>query len=135
MNDNSAKIIGEPTRRERQAQETRTKLVEAALDLFSRQGVDSTSIKDIGREAGVAQGLLYHYFAGKDDLLIGLAFNLLWNHAARDGRLLVPSRNKDYVRSVTRQYRLGLLLNVVAFALAFVNVTACVLVVGAIAAG
>ena len=31
--------------------------------------MDSTSIKDIAREAGVAQGLLYHYFTGKDDLL------------------------------------------------------------------
>ncbi len=72
MNSDSAKGGGEPTRRERQARETRAKLVETALDLFSRQGVDNTSIKDIAREAGVAQGLLYHYFAGKDDLLWGV---------------------------------------------------------------
>ncbi len=72
MNDHSAEDGGEPTRRDRQARETRAKLVETALDLFSRQGVDNTSIKDIAREAGVAQGLLYHYFAGKDDLLWGV---------------------------------------------------------------
>ena len=72
MNDNSAKNEGESTKRDRQAQETRAKLIETALDLFSRQGVDSTSIKDIAREAGVAQGLLYHYFASKDDLLWGV---------------------------------------------------------------
>jgi len=71
MNDNSAKDGG-ATRRDKQAQETRAKLIETALDLFARQGVDNTSIKDIAREAGVAQGLLYHYFAGKDDLLWGV---------------------------------------------------------------
>ena len=60
------------TRRDQQARETRAKLIETALHLFAEKGVDSTSIKDIAREAGVAQGLLYHYFAGKDDLLWGV---------------------------------------------------------------
>ena len=68
----SAKNDKEPTRRDRQAAETRAKLIETALDLFSRQGMDNTSIKDIVREAGVAQGLLYHYFSDKDDLLWGV---------------------------------------------------------------
>ena len=58
--------------RDRQARETRARLIDAALTLFARSGVDGTSIKDIAREAGVAQGLLYHYFAGKDDLLWGV---------------------------------------------------------------
>jgi len=63
---------GEPTRRDQQARETRAKLIEAALHLFAEKGVGGTSIKDIAREAGVAQGLLYHYFASKDDLLWGV---------------------------------------------------------------
>ncbi len=63
---------GEPTRRDQQARETRAKLIETALHLFARKGVSGTSIKDIAREAGVAQGLLYHYFASKDDLLWGV---------------------------------------------------------------
>ena len=79
MNDHSAEERSEPTRRDRQARETRAKLVETALDLFSRQGVDNTSIKDIAREAGVAQGLLYHYFAGKDDLLWGVLETHIFN--------------------------------------------------------
>ena len=72
MNVPSAKNDRGPTRRDQQAEETRAKLIETALDLFSRQGVDNTSIKDIVRGAGVAQGLLYHYFADKDDLLWGV---------------------------------------------------------------
>jgi len=69
MNDTSTQSNGELTRRDQQARETRAKLIETALHLFADKGVDSTSIKDIAREAGVAQGLLYHYFSGKDDLL------------------------------------------------------------------
>lgn len=69
MNEVSTESNGEPTRRDQQARETRAKLIEAALNLFAEKGVDHTSIKDIAHEAGVAQGLLYHYFVGKDDLL------------------------------------------------------------------
>lgn len=69
MNELSTYSTGDLTRRDQQARETRAKLIEAALHLFAEKGVDSTSIKDIAREARVAQGLLYHYFTGKDDLL------------------------------------------------------------------
>lgn len=69
MNAFSTQPHDDLTRREQQAKETRAKLIETALHLFAEKGVDNTSIKDIAREAGVAQGLLYHYFASKDDLL------------------------------------------------------------------
>ncbi len=58
--------------RDRQARDTKARLIAVALTLFAQNGVAGTSIKDIAREAGVAQGLLYHYFAGKDDLLWGV---------------------------------------------------------------
>lgn len=60
---------GEPTSRERQAEQRRTQLIDTALDLFAEKGVDGATIKDIATRAGVAQGLVYHYFASKDDLL------------------------------------------------------------------
>jgi AcrR family transcriptional regulator len=58
-----------PTHRALQAQERRTQLIETALKLFAEQGMEHTSIKDIATAAGVAQGLIYHYFRSKDDLL------------------------------------------------------------------
>ena len=93
------------TRRNRQARETRAKLIETALDLFSRQGVDTTSIKDIAREAGVAQGLLYHYFASKDDLLWGV----LETHTFRPHRQQVLPADesraaKDVLREVAHRF-------------------------------
>ncbi len=47
----------------------RDRLVDAALVVFARKGVDAANIKEIGSEAGVAPGLIYHYFPSKEALL------------------------------------------------------------------
>jgi AcrR family transcriptional regulator len=47
----------------------RDRLVDAALAVFAREGVDAASIKKIGRAAGVAQALIYHYVESKEALL------------------------------------------------------------------
>lgn len=57
------------TRRELQAQERRNQLIDTALELFAERGLDNTTIKDLSVKAGVAQGLIYHYFDSKEDLL------------------------------------------------------------------
>jgi TetR/AcrR family transcriptional regulator, cholesterol catabolism regulator len=62
-------IVDVVSTRQDQAQRRREQLIEAALAVFARQGVDGTSIKDIAGAAGVAPGLLYHYFDSKDDLV------------------------------------------------------------------
>jgi AcrR family transcriptional regulator len=54
---------------ERVREESRERILRAALLLFARQGYESTSIREIAREAKISQGLMYNYFAGKDDLL------------------------------------------------------------------
>ncbi len=43
-------------------------LLQAAKLLFLEHGLESVSIDDITREAGVAKGSFYRYFAGKEDL-------------------------------------------------------------------
>jgi AcrR family transcriptional regulator len=105
MNDNSARAGDEPTRRDKQAQETRAKLIETALDLFARQGVDSTSIKDIARAAGVAQGLLYHYFASKDDLLWGVLETHIFSPDLQQALSAKEARSaEDVLRGVALQF-------------------------------
>lgn len=47
----------------------RDRLVDAALTVFAQEGVDAASIKKIGRAAGVAPALIYHYFESKEALL------------------------------------------------------------------
>lgn len=64
-------IPGEPrlTERERKALARKEHILETALKLFARQGFDGTSTKQIAQAAGVAEGLIFHYFPTKDDLL------------------------------------------------------------------
>lgn len=50
-------------------EESRRAIVTAALELFARHGYEKTSVRMIAAEAGVSQGLMYNYFAGKEDLL------------------------------------------------------------------
>lgn len=47
----------------------RDRLLDAALTVFARDGVDAASIKNIGRAAEVAPALIYHYFESKEALL------------------------------------------------------------------
>jgi AcrR family transcriptional regulator len=44
-------------------------ILDAALNVFSRRGVFASRIADIASEAGVAYGLVYHYFRNKEEIL------------------------------------------------------------------
>jgi AcrR family transcriptional regulator len=47
---------------------SRAQILEAALDLISRQGYRGTSIRDISKAAGVSTGAVYHHFPDKESL-------------------------------------------------------------------
>ena len=47
----------------------RRNILDAAVRVFARQGFHSTRVSDIADEAGVAYGLVYHYFNSKDEVL------------------------------------------------------------------
>ncbi|HMQ31397.1 MAG TPA: TetR family transcriptional regulator [Chloroflexaceae bacterium] len=49
--------------------ETRGRIIRAALARFSGDGYERTTVKAIAEAAGVAQGLMYSHFAGKEELL------------------------------------------------------------------
>jgi TetR/AcrR family transcriptional regulator, fatty acid metabolism regulator protein len=50
-------------------QEKRRLILDAAVRVFARKGFHTCRVDDIAAEAGVAHGLLYHYFSSKDELL------------------------------------------------------------------
>lgn len=54
--------------RARQAEATRSLLIEVARENFTEHGYAATSIDDIIQQAGVARGALYHHFPGKEAL-------------------------------------------------------------------
>ncbi len=47
----------------------RRQILDAAVQVFAQQGFHACRVSDIAREAGVAHGLIYHYFDSKDEVL------------------------------------------------------------------
>ena len=52
--------------------ETRQRILEVALRLFSTQGYAATSTRQLAKEAGVSEGLIFHHFGTKDELLFSI---------------------------------------------------------------
>ena len=50
-------------------EDKRRQLLDAAVRVFARKGFHASRVGDIAAEAGVAHGLLYHYFRSKDQVL------------------------------------------------------------------
>jgi AcrR family transcriptional regulator len=65
-------------RNEKLAAEKRRLILDAAVRVFARQGFNQCRVSDIADEAGVAYGLVYHYFRSKDEVLDTL-FLERWN--------------------------------------------------------
>ncbi len=51
------------------AVDKRRVILDAAVRVFARQGFHTCRVADIADEAGVAYGLVYHYFSSKDEIL------------------------------------------------------------------
>jgi len=50
----------------------RSQLVAAAAEVFAEKGVSGTTVADIVRAAGVAQGTFYLHFESKDDVIVAV---------------------------------------------------------------
>ncbi len=60
------------------ANEKRRAILDAAIRVFARQGFHAARVSDIAQEAGVAYGLVYHYFDSKEQMLNEL-FSERWS--------------------------------------------------------
>ncbi|MEV4550445.1 TetR/AcrR family transcriptional regulator [Nonomuraea wenchangensis] len=52
--------------------DTRTRIQEVALRLFTEQGYEATSLREIAEELGVTKAALYYHFKTKDDIVASL---------------------------------------------------------------
>jgi TetR/AcrR family transcriptional regulator, fatty acid metabolism regulator protein len=88
-------------RADRQA-DRRRQILEAAVKVFADKGFHSSRVGDVAEEAGIAYGLVYHYFASKEDLLETI-FRTTWTEMLARVREVeeagVPSA--EAVRQVT----------------------------------
>ena len=59
-----------PARDRQAASEVKRQLIlDAAVRVFARGGYHTSRVSDIAEEAGIAHGLLYHYFSSKEEVL------------------------------------------------------------------
>lgn len=61
------------------ASEKRRLILDAAVRVFATKGYHTSRVADIAEEAGIAHGLLYHYFASKEEVL-ETVFRENWGH-------------------------------------------------------
>lgn len=63
----------EQTRRERNKQMCRGRILKASRRLFSTKGYEQTTMEDVALRAEVSKATLYNYFISKESLLLGIA--------------------------------------------------------------
>jgi AcrR family transcriptional regulator len=93
------------TREDRKSQ-TRDRILEAARDLFLRQGFHATSLEQIAAEAGFTKGAVFSNFEGKADLFLALIDERTSERiGAMDNALARRSRTmEEEARSAARAY-------------------------------
>ena len=62
--------------RRRTRGETRELILDTALELFTEQGYESTSLREIAERVGVTKAALYYHFTRKEDILLELHLRL-----------------------------------------------------------
>jgi TetR/AcrR family transcriptional regulator, fatty acid metabolism regulator protein len=88
----------------------RRQILDAAIRVFARRGFHACRVSDIAREAGVAYGLVYHYFNSKEQVLNEL-FSERWSLLLAaikeiDARPIAPREKLDAVaRFIIDSYR------------------------------
>jgi AcrR family transcriptional regulator len=55
---------------------TRERILDIALDLFTEQGYDKTSLREIAERLGFSKAAVYYHFASKGDILLALHYRL-----------------------------------------------------------
>ncbi len=80
------------------AEETRDRILDAALRLFRERGFEQTTMRDVATEAGVATGAAYYYYRSKEDLV--MAFYLRTDEEAREIFEKAIASSKDLKKRV-----------------------------------
>lgn len=107
LNESSPSPTAGAERQRRRADERRRNILRAAGRAFRRRGVAATGMREIAAEADLSPANLYHYFAGKDEILFycqdrALARMLEALAAARDGDGPVAARLAAVIRAHAR---------------------------------
>ena len=57
---------------QKRSEETRSRILDAAIDLFAHEGYDASGVAQICQAAGVSKGAFYHHFPSKQSLFLAI---------------------------------------------------------------
>jgi len=96
-----------------QAEARREQIIEAAVRLFAQHGFDGTSTRQIAQAIHVTEGLIFHYFPTKTDLLaavlethhvfLGALQSTLTNQRDQPAALLLPQIAWEWLLTLRRE--------------------------------
>lgn len=75
------------------ARRTRSRILDASLELFQERGFDKTSMRDIAARAGLSLGATYYHFRSKDDLVFAF-YARTQEDAEREARLVIEGSTR-----------------------------------------
>ena len=75
-------------RYERTKEKTRQKIIDVAINLFNKQGFDSTTVEQIAEEADIARKTLYNHFPVKETIIVQYLQSLVKKRAPEMSRLI-----------------------------------------------
>lgn len=59
----------------KQKEETRKRIMDVSLNLFSKEGYESVSMAKVAKGAEISKGNLYNYFESKDEMLVQIVLH------------------------------------------------------------
>jgi AcrR family transcriptional regulator len=88
------------SKKQLQSEETITKLIDVATDVFAENGFTNTSLQQVCKNANVTRGALYHHFADKQDLFKAV-FNSFLRHLSTRIELVTSKEDDPWAELVS----------------------------------
>jgi len=94
------------TRREREREQHKREILDAAEEIFATRGFAEATIEDIAKKADFAVGSIYNFFNGKNDLIHNVLLRLIRLRIAEIEKTVVPKINDPILalRMLTDQW-------------------------------
>jgi len=107
MRKTAVRAIGTNTKDPELIRDRREQLIRAALEVFQEKGFHSTTVRDIGRAAGLTQGTIYNYVRSKEDILFLVCDRVIAEYIASMEQAVAATgdpkrRLEEALRGVTR---------------------------------
>ena len=89
---------------QQRTEQTKSKLLKAALQIFSRDGFEAARIEDIASKSGHTRGAFYAHFRSKEDLFFALLEAESQKHRDRIREVLEPCTDESDRLTALRDY-------------------------------